>query len=150
MTTSRVLSLRMALTPNMARDVDDANAAHLHVVARQFGAGAEHFAAIHQRGLDHVVGHQAVAALDQGQHRLALANAAFAADDGAHAEDVHHAAQFGGAGGEHHFERQGGQVDEFHGHQRRLKNAARPVCSAAAMNCRSGLRLRLKTRQGIL
>ena len=92
------------------------------MVARQFGAGAKHFAPVHQRGFHHVVGHQAVAALDQRQHGLAFADAAFAADDHAHAEDVHHAAQFRAARGKHHFQRQRGHVDEFHRHQRRLEN----------------------------
>jgi hypothetical protein len=60
------------------RDVDDADAAHFHVVARQFGAGAEHVAAVHQHGLHHIVGHEAVTAFDQRQHGLAFADAAFA------------------------------------------------------------------------
>ena len=98
-----------------------------------------HFAAVHQRDLDHVVGHEAVAALDEGQDGLAFADAAFAADDDAHAEDVHHAAHFGAARREHHFQRQRGQLMNFIVTSGRLENRHVRVCSAAVRNSLSGL-----------
>src|ERR1039458_6224704 len=99
-------------------DVDDADAADFHVGAGQLGAGAHDVAAVNQGDAGDVVGNEAVAALDEGEDALAFADAAFAADDGADAEDVHHAADFGAARGEEHFEGEGGHVDEFHGDQR--------------------------------
>src|SRR6185295_592400 len=45
----------------------------------------------------------------------------FALDDDANAEDVHHAAHFRATRREHHFQRERGEVDEFHREQRRLK-----------------------------
>src|SRR6185437_451540 len=66
-------------------DVDDADAAHFHVVARQLGAGADDFAAIHERDFGDVVGHQTVAAFNQREDAFAFADAAFAADDDANA-----------------------------------------------------------------
>src|ERR1019366_5519214 len=99
-------------------DVDDADAADFHVGAGQLGAGAHDVAAVNQGDAGDVVGNEAVAALDEGEDALAFADAAFAADDGAGAEDVHHAADFGAARGEEHFEGEGGRVDEFHGDQR--------------------------------
>ena len=66
-------------------DVDDANAAHFHVVAGQGGAGAIDLAPVQQGDLGDVIGHQAVTALDEGQHTFAFADAALALDDDAHA-----------------------------------------------------------------
>src|SRR5581483_4270337 len=103
-------------------DIDDADAADLHVVAGQLRAGADDLAAIDQGHLGDVVGHEAVAALDQGEHAFAFADAALAADDNADAEDVHHAAHLGAMRGEHHFKRQRGEIDELHGDERALED----------------------------
>src|SRR5208283_371013 len=103
-------------------DVDDADAANFHVLARQFSASADDFAAVHQSDPCHVIGDQAVAALDERQHRLAFADAAFTANQHAHAEDVHHAAHLRTAWRKHGFERERRGIDEFHRDRRALKN----------------------------
>src|SRR6201999_576168 len=74
------------------RDIDDADASHFHVIACQFRAGADDFASVHQRHFRDIIRHQAVTALDQRQDTLAFPDAAFAANDDSHPEDVHHAA----------------------------------------------------------
>src|SRR5665213_1968551 len=71
------------------RDIDDADAAHFHVVAREFGAGAKHFAPVHEHGFHHVVGHETVTAFDECEHGLTLADATFTFDNHADAKDVH-------------------------------------------------------------
>src|SRR5439155_17112681 len=76
-------------------DVDDADSAHLHVVAGQFGGCAHEFAAIHEHDLGRIVRHEAVTALDQRQHALALANTALAPKDHADTENIHHAPHLG-------------------------------------------------------
>ena len=43
--------------PEHLRHVDDADAAHFHVVAREFRAGAKHFAPVHQHRFHHIVRH---------------------------------------------------------------------------------------------
>ena len=43
------------------------NAAHFHVVARKFRAGADDLAAIHEGDFCDVIGNEAVTTLDQGQ-----------------------------------------------------------------------------------
>ena len=81
-------------------DVEQADAAHLEQVQQQLGAAA------FERGLrdavevDRVVGHQAVAARDQLQPEFALAEARFAGEQHAEAEDVHEDAVARGALGE--------------------------------------------------
>ena len=119
---SRRFFVANALDAEHRGDVDDADAANFHVVARQFGAGADNFAAVHQRDLRHVIGDQAVAALDERQHCLAFADAAFAANQHAHAEDVHHAAHLGAARRKHRFQRERRGIDELHRDHRALKN----------------------------
>src|SRR5688572_23277317 len=76
------------------RHVDDADAANLHVVARDLGARAHDFAAIEQHHLGNVVGHQAVAALNERQDRLAFPDATLAANDHTDAKDIDHAPHF--------------------------------------------------------
>src|SRR5262249_51564192 len=104
------------------RHVDDADAANFHVIAGELRAGADHFVSVHERDLGDVVGHKTVTAFDQGEHTFTFADAAFAADDHAYAEDVHHAAHLGAVRGEHHFQRERGQVDELHRDERTLKD----------------------------
>ena len=70
-------------------DVDHAEAAHLHVVARQLRAGADHLGLAAPPHLHRVVGDQPMAAHDQIERALALADAAVADDQHAQAEDVH-------------------------------------------------------------
>src|SRR5207253_1273646 len=67
--------------------VDDADAAHFHMVAGNFRAGAYDLPAIDQRYLGDIVGHQAVASFDQSQHTLAFADPALAAQDHSHPEN---------------------------------------------------------------
>ena len=80
-------------------DVQQADAAHLQQVEQQFGA------APFQRGLadavqvHRVVGHQAVAARDELQAQFALAQARFAGQQHAQAQDVHEHAVARGAVG---------------------------------------------------
>src|SRR5262249_34554660 len=81
------LSQPNALDAEHGGHVDDADTAHFHVIASDLSAGSHDLAAIEQRHLGHVVRDETVAALDQGQHALAFADAAFAFDDHAHPED---------------------------------------------------------------
>ena len=53
---------------------------------------------------------------------FALADAAVAADEGTHAEDIDHAAVLAAARGEVEFERDGSGVDELHGDHRGAEN----------------------------
>ena len=70
-------------------DVDDAEPAQLHVVPRQLRAGADQDRLGAAPDFDRVVGDQPVAADDQVERALALADAALADDQHAEAEDVH-------------------------------------------------------------
>ena len=70
-------------------DVDDAEPAQLHVVARQLRTGADEDRFRSAPDLDGVVGDQAMAADDQIERALALADAALPDDQHAEAEDVH-------------------------------------------------------------
>src|SRR5262249_54400286 len=78
-------------------DIDDADAADFHVVARQLRAHPHDIAAVHERDAGNVVGHETVTAFDEGEDALAFADAAFTADDDADAEDIDHAAHLGAA-----------------------------------------------------
>ena len=69
--------------------VDDAEAAQLHVMAGQLGTGADQDRLRAAPDLDGVVGDQTMAADDQVERALALADAALADDQDAEAEDVH-------------------------------------------------------------
>lgn len=100
-------------------DVDDADAANFHVVAGEFSAGADDFAAVDESDAGDVVADEAVAAFDERENAFAFADAAFAFDDDTDAEDIDHAAHFARARGEHEFEREGGEIDEAHGDVRR-------------------------------
>ena len=80
-------------------DVEQAEAAHLDEVLQHGRAAALERAGRDARDLDHVVGHQAVAAADQLEPELALAYARFAGDEHAEAEHVHeHAVALGALG----------------------------------------------------
>ena len=69
-------------------NVDEPDAADLHVVRRQLVPPADQHVVAAAGDLDHVVGHQAVAALDQVEHALALADARAADEEQADAVDV--------------------------------------------------------------
>jgi hypothetical protein len=56
--------------------VDDAEAADLHVMPQELVAGADQHVAVAARDRDHVVRHQPVAALDQVERGLGLADRA--------------------------------------------------------------------------
>src|SRR5471030_235127 len=70
-------------------DVDHAEAAQLHVVARQLGARADEDRLLPAPDFDRVVRHQPVAADDQIERALALADAALAGNQHAEPQDVH-------------------------------------------------------------
>ena len=70
------------------------------MVLDDLAAGADHRVLGAPLHLDDVVGHQAVAAHDQVEGDLALADAALAEQEDADAEDVEQHAVHGGAGGE--------------------------------------------------
>ena len=70
-------------------DVDHAEAAQLHVMARELGTGADEDRLGAAADFDRVVGDQTMAADDQVERALALADAALADDEHAQAEDVH-------------------------------------------------------------
>ena len=69
-------------------DVDDADAAALHVAAVELLGGAHELAVGHEGDAHVVVGHEGVAALDEGEGALALADAGGAAQEDADALDV--------------------------------------------------------------
>src|SRR5208282_709924 len=117
-----VFVLANAFDAKHGGDVDNADAAHFHVITGEFRAGANHVVAVHEHDLDDVISDKAVTAFDKREDGFAFADAALAADDDAHAEDVHHAAQFGAARREHGFELQRRGIDEFHRHQRALED----------------------------
>ena len=75
------------------RHINNANAAHFHVITSQFGRCRHELAAFERSDPGHVVGHEAVTALDQPQDAFALADSARTADQNAHTQDVHHAAE---------------------------------------------------------
>src|SRR5690606_17508528 len=70
------------------RDVDDADPADLHVMALELVAAPDEDVVAAPRDVDDVVRDEAVAALDQVQHALALADAAAADEQQTHAVDV--------------------------------------------------------------
>ena len=69
--------------------VDHAEAAQLHVVPRQLGARADEDRLLAAAHFHRVVGDEAVAAMNQIERALALADAALSGDEDAEAEDVH-------------------------------------------------------------
>jgi hypothetical protein len=81
-------------------DVQQADAAHLQQVHQQLGAAALQRVLRDAVEVHRVVGHQAVAARDQLQPQLALAQAGFAGEQHAQAQDVHEHAVAGGALGQ--------------------------------------------------
>ena len=78
------------------------------------GRGRDQLAAFEGFDPGHIIGHQAVAALDQAQDRFAFPDAALAANQNADAEDIDHAAELRHGGREIHFHRDRGRVDEAH------------------------------------
>ena len=109
--------------PEQVGDVDDAQAADLHVVAGDMGpAAVQHVA--HQTQLDHVVGHQPVAAFHQRQRGLALAHAAGPLDQHPHAEHFEHHSVHLHRGCEHEREQAYDARGELGGGQRCLQHRA--------------------------
>src|SRR5258708_31810518 len=89
-----------ALYDEHVGDVDDADAAALHVAAVEgAGAGGE-LALVEQLDDGEVVGDERVAALDEGEGALGLADAAVAADHHADALDVEGGGVLGAGRGE--------------------------------------------------
>ena len=78
-------------------DVEQANAAHFEQVLQQIGAAALDRGLVDAVQIHRVVGHQAVAARDQLQPQLALAQARFAGNQHAQAQNVHEHAVHGHA-----------------------------------------------------
>ena len=96
------------------RHIDDANTAHLHVVAGDFRARAHDLAPIHQGNFGDIIGNQTVATLDQRQNTLALTDPALASQNHTDTQNIYHAPHLRSARGKHHFQRESRQVDEFH------------------------------------
>ena len=79
-------------------DIEQAQAAHFDKVHEHRRAASLERAGRNARDLDDVVGDQAVAAADELQPELALADARLAGDEHAQTEDVHEdAVQLGGS-----------------------------------------------------
>ena len=79
---------RVEAMPNSSLTLMTPRPAQLHVMARQLGTGADQDRLGAPPHLDGVVGHQPVAADDEIERALALADAALAGDEHAEAEDV--------------------------------------------------------------
>lgn len=99
-------------------DIDDADAAALHVSAIEFGASTDEFLLVDKGNVGEIVGYEAVVALDEGESALALPDAALPFEEGADAFDVHQGAVFDGRGGKFVFEGDGGEIDEMFSDQR--------------------------------
>jgi hypothetical protein len=99
MSLSRILRRTAGLAEDAA-DVQQADAAHFQQVLQQLGAAALDGGLVDAVQVHRVVGHQAVAARDQLQAQLALAQARFAGDHHAQAQDVHEHAVHRGTVGE--------------------------------------------------
>src|SRR6202171_4055976 len=99
-------------------DVDDADSPDLHVVLDDLRAAPVDAAALLALQIDDVVGHQSVAARDEVERQLALADAALAQDEHAHADDVDEHAVHRGRGGERLLEELLDVVDEGGGEVR--------------------------------
>src|SRR2546423_12850115 len=82
-------------------DVDEPDAADLHVVLRQLVAAADQDVVAAPRDVDDVVRDQAVAALHQVEHAFALADPRLAEEQQTHAEHVGERRVHAGAGREH-------------------------------------------------
>ena len=78
-------------------DIEQTDAAHLQQVLQQLGAAALDGGLVDAIQVDRVIGHQTVAARDQLQAQLALAQTRFAGDQHAQAQNVHEHAVHGGA-----------------------------------------------------
>ena len=96
-------------------DVEQADAAHLEQVHQQLRAAALEGGLRDTVEVDRVVGHEAVAARNQLQPELALAEAGFAGEQHAEAQDVHEDAVAGGALGEVLAEVAADQIDHVAG-----------------------------------
>src|SRR5438105_5008873 len=93
-------------------DVDDPDAANLHVVLDDLGGAAVDGPALSLLQVDDVVGHQAVPAGDQVERQLALADSALPQDEHADADHVDEHAVHRRAGGERFLEEALHVVDE--------------------------------------
>jgi hypothetical protein len=104
------------------RHVNDANPANFHVIARQFRRRRHELAPLQRSDPRHVVGYEAIAALDQPKDAFALANAARAANQNADAEDIHHATELGHGRREIDFQRDRRSINELHRDHWRAKH----------------------------
>src|SRR5205823_13164874 len=73
--------------PENRRHINDADAAHFHVIARQLGRSRHQLATFERSDASDIVGYQAVPALDQTQHAFAFADSTLAADQHSDAKD---------------------------------------------------------------
>src|SRR6267154_6865075 len=104
------------------RDIDNANASNLHVVAGNLRAGADNLPAIHQSDFGDIISDQAITSFDQRQHALTLPDTALAPQDYSHTKNIHHAPHLGPTWSKHHLERQSGQIEKLHRDQWRTKD----------------------------
>ena len=81
-------------------DVDNADASQFHIISYELGGAADEGMTADTANLHRIVGDQAVAALNELQRRLALADAAVAHEQDAFAVDLDQHAVYGYAWGE--------------------------------------------------
>src|SRR4029077_10419574 len=96
-------------------DVDDANAAHLHVKTSNVGRHADQLSALDRANFGDVIADQAIASFDQREHALTLADAAGSANQGADTLNIHHASIFLRGRRKIKFQGDRRSVDKFHG-----------------------------------
>ena len=101
------------------------------MITGEIGGGRHQFTTFQGSDPGNIVGHQAVAALDQSQDAFAFANSACATNQNAHAQNVHHAAELGHSGGKIHFQGNRRSIDELHRNHWRAKHCDFCLCCHA-------------------
>ena len=95
-------------------DIDNADASDFHMVARGFGRGTNEIAAVGDADLGHIIGHETVAALQEGEDTFAFADATGSADQDADPLNVYHATVLACCRCKILLEEDGGSIDEPH------------------------------------
>jgi len=111
-----------ALDAEHLGDVEDADAAALHVAAVEVAGGGAEFALVEEADAGEVVGDEGMAAGDEGEGTLGFADAGVAADHDADALHVEGGGVLGGGGGEFVVDAEGGGVDEVHRDRRHAED----------------------------
>ena len=102
--------------------VHDPDATHFHMVAGNLGRITDHILPVDQRNLRDIVRHQRIPPLDQRQHGLAFADAAFPLDDHPNPQNIDHRPHLRPPRGKHLLHGQRRQIDELHRNQRRAEH----------------------------